>query len=134
MATAFLSSSPISSSRSASEASTAALIAAIRPPSDDCKWGSDSKCVLHSDSSVESDPPRTDFGELGEELSDLASLFGAGEIEETVHLAVGDIGEQRLSGGTRLEQPPSTLLNSATSSWLSESAASLFGNMVTMWG
>ncbi len=56
------------------------------------------------DSAVESESARADLGELGEELSDLACLLGAGEIEEAVHFVVGDVGEQGLSGGTGIER------------------------------
>jgi hypothetical protein len=44
------------------------------------------------------------LGELGEELSDLARLVGSGEVEEAVHLLVGEVGEQGLAGGARVER------------------------------
>ncbi len=43
-------------------------------------------------------------GSSARNLSDLACLFGAREIEEAVHLLVGDVGEQCFSGGTRIER------------------------------
>ena len=101
---AFLSCSPISSRRSASEASTAALIAAIRLPSGASRGVATANASAERDSAVESQSARADFGELGEELSDLACLLGAGEVEEAVHFVVGDVGEQRLSGGAGIER------------------------------
>ena len=54
-------------------------------------------------SAVEGESAGADLGELGEELADRAGLLGAGEVEEAVHLVVGDVGEQGLAGGARVE-------------------------------
>jgi hypothetical protein len=60
--------------------------------------------VCERDSAVEGEPAGADLGELGEELPDLACLLRAGEVQEAVHLVVGDVGEQRLSGGAGVER------------------------------
>ena len=101
-ATLSLSCSPIASRRSASDASTAALIAAIRLPS----GASSSVATANASASV---TPRlkaagADLGELGEELSNLARLLRTRQVEEAVHLVVGDVGQQSLSGGAGVQR------------------------------
>ena len=104
-AIAFLSSSPTSSRRSASAGSATALIAAIRNAIGRTQGRSDHKRVSERNSTVKGKSAGADVGELGEELSDLACLLRTGEVEEAVHLVVGDVGEQSLSGSARVEGP-----------------------------
>src|SRR6185312_11863634 len=40
----------------------------------------------------------------GEELSDLACLLRTCQVEEAVHLVVGDVGQQSLSGGAGVQR------------------------------
>ena len=89
----------MSSRRSASDASTAALIAAIRLPS------AASRGVATANASpVEGESAGADLGELGEELSDLACLLRTRQVDEAVHLVVGDVRQQSLSGGACVER------------------------------
>jgi hypothetical protein len=98
VATACLSCSPRSSSRSVSTFSTAALIAAIRVPSGAEGCGDD-EGAGEGGCAVEGELAGADVGEFGEELADGVGVLGAGEVEEAVHLVVGEVGEQGLAGG-----------------------------------
>ena len=63
--------------------------------------------ICERDAAVKGEPAGADLGGLGEELPDLACLLRAGEVEEAVHLVVGDVGEQGLAGGARVERAAS---------------------------
>ena len=81
----------------------AALMAAIESAVACQQGGGHDVRVCDRDSAVEGQSAGADLGELGEELPHVACMLGAGVIQEAVHLVVGDVGEQDLSGGARVE-------------------------------
>jgi hypothetical protein len=82
----------------------AALIAAISTPSGASSGVATAKASATVAPAVEGEPAGADLGKLGEELPDLVDLLGPGEVEEAVHLVVGDVREQSLPGGARIER------------------------------
>jgi hypothetical protein len=67
---------------------------------------------------VEGESAGADLGELGEELADRVGVLGAGEVEEAVHLVVGEVGEQGLAGGAGVEGAAGAGCARRTSGWV----------------
>lgn len=65
--------------------------------------GGDGEGVREPGSTVEGRPAGADLGEFDEELPDLSGLLRTGQLQEPVHLLVGDAGEQCLAGSGREE-------------------------------
>jgi hypothetical protein len=60
--------------------------------------------VRERNSPIKGESAQADLGKLGEELSVLTCLLRTRQVEEAVHLVVGDVRQQSLSGGACVER------------------------------
>jgi hypothetical protein len=100
----FFSCSPIASRRSASDASTAALIAAIRLPSGARSGVATANASPNVTPRLKASRRERISGSSVRNCRTSPAWSGPGEVEEAVHLVVGDVGQQSLSGGAGVQR------------------------------